>query len=214
MHPEPNDLTAPELAKNERAQNDRAQNDRMAEFLDLYTRHYPRLQFYVMALMPAASDAADVLQETSLVLWEKFDTFELGSNFFAWACKIARFQAMKHRERSRRSGHCFGEALLEKLAVEASDDRFAEPVSLEALQRCLAKLTEADKTLIRRRYQPGASVQQIAAELGRSANALSKSLGRIRRALVECVERTLGSERGGTRPDWQIGHGAKDGTPQ
>lgn len=208
MQPEPDDRRLPGLS-----QADHAQNDRMAEFLDLYTRHYPRLQFYVMALLPAASDAADVLQETSLVLWEKFDSFELGTNFFAWACKIARFQTMKHRERSRKAGQCFGEALLEKIAVEASDDRFAEPVSLEALQRCLGKLAEADKTLIRKRYQPGASVQQIAAELGRSANALSKSLGRIRRALVECVERALGQELGGAGSNWPQGQGAKDGGP-
>lgn len=166
-------------------------NDRVAEFLELYSSNYPRLQFYVTALLPTANDASDVLQETSMVLWRRFDTFELGTNFFAWACKIARFQVMKYRERQGRAARLFDTALLEKLAVEASDEHWARSVPLQALEKCVGKLSDLDRSLIRRRYQPGVSVQQLAADIGRSANSLSKSLGRIRRTLLECVDRTL-----------------------
>lgn len=169
-------------------------DDRVAEFLELYSGHYPRLQFYVTALLPSANDASDVLQETSLVLWRKFDTFELGTNFFAWACKIARYQVMKYRERQGRSARLFDENLLETLAVEAGDEGHIGGISLQALDNCLAKLSEVDRTLIRRRYQPGMSVQQLAADIGRTANSLSKSLGRIRRTLMECIDRTLAQE--------------------
>jgi len=74
-------------------------SDPTAEFLELYSHNYPRLQFYLMTLFPFPDDAADVLQETSLVLWRKFDTYTTGTNFFAWACKIARLQALNHRKR-------------------------------------------------------------------------------------------------------------------
>lgn len=170
-------------------------DDRVAEFLELYSSHYPRLQFYVTALLPTANDASDVLQETSMVLWRKFDTFELGTNFFAWACKIARFQVMKFRERQGRSARLFDTSLLEKLAVEAGNENLARSVPLLALENCVGKLSELDRSLIRRRYQPGVTVQQLAADFGRTANSLSKSLGRIRRALLECVDRTLAHER-------------------
>jgi len=169
-------------------------DDRVAEFLELYSSNYPRLQFYVTALLPTANDASDVLQETSMVLWRRFDTFELGTNFFAWACKIARFQVMKHRERQGRAARLFDTALLERLAVEASDDQWVRSVPLQALENCVGKLSELDRSLIRRRYQPGVTVQQLATDLGRTANSLSKSLGRIRRALLECVDRTLTHE--------------------
>jgi RNA polymerase sigma-70 factor (ECF subfamily) len=164
---------------------------RMAEFVELYSRHYPRLQFYIMALLPTANDAADVLQETSLVLWRKFDSFQSGTNFFAWACKIARLQALKHRERQGRSGQVFELSVLEKLAEEASREESGYAVPLVALENCIKKLSETDRSLIRKRYQPGASVNQIARDIGRSANSISKSLGRIRRALLVCVERAL-----------------------
>ncbi len=183
-----------ETDKSARDQVDDARDDRVAEFLELYSSHYPRLQFYVTALLPTANDASDVLQETSMVLWRKFDTFELGTNFFAWACKIARFQVMKCRERQGRSARLFDTTLLEKLADEACDERFVRGVPLVALENCLGKLSESDRSLIRRRYQPNASVQQLASDVGRTANSLSKSLGRIRRVLLECLDRTLALE--------------------
>jgi RNA polymerase sigma-70 factor (ECF subfamily) len=168
--------------------------DRVAEFLELYSSHYPRLQFYVTALLPTANDASDVLQETSMVLWRKFDSFEIGTNFFAWACKIARFQVMKYRERQGRSARLFDTSLLEKLAVEACDERMVQGVPLQALENCLGKLAEGDRALIRQRYQPNTTVQQLASDIGRSANSVSKSLGRIRRVLLECIDRTLALE--------------------
>jgi RNA polymerase sigma-70 factor, ECF subfamily len=166
-------------------------HDRMAEFVELYSSHYPQLQFYIMAMLPTANDASDVLQETSLVLWKKFDSFRIGTNFFAWACKIARLQALKYRERQSRTGQLFELSVLEKLAAEACRADSVSAVPLAALENCIKKLSEGDRSLIRKRYQPGSNVAQIAHDSGRSANAVSQSLGRIRRALSACVERAL-----------------------
>ncbi len=167
--------------------------ERMSEFVELYSEYYPRLQFYLMALLPAAGDTADVLQETSLILWKKFDTYESGTNFYAWACKIARLQALKHRDRLGKSARVLDIDVLEKLADEAAAlPRASASESREmltVLSNCVEKLSEADRALIRKRYQPDASVKSMAAEIGRTANSLSMSLGRIRRALLLCVER-------------------------
>jgi RNA polymerase sigma-70 factor (ECF subfamily) len=144
-----------------------------------------------MALLPTSSDAADVLQETSLVLWSKFDTFELGTNFFAWACKIARLQTLKHYERNRRSATLFDPRALELLSADAMDAAGTEAGSLETLESCLGKLSEADRKVIRGRYERGATVKKMAADIGVPPNLLSKSLGRIRRALLFCMERAI-----------------------
>lgn len=168
--------------------------DRIAEFVELYSRYYPRLQFYLMALLPSANDAADVLQESSLVLWKKFDTYQTGTNFYAWACQIARFQALKYRDRMGRSARLLDDAVLEKLSEEAAGDEIDPTASLEALAYCLEKLSERNRSLIRRRYQPNLSVRELAVEVGCTANALSKLLGKLRRTLLDCVERRLASE--------------------
>src|SRR5262249_41517220 len=148
--------------------------ERMAEFVELYSRYYPRLQYYLMALLPSANDAADVLQESSLVLWRKFASYESGTNFYAWACKIARLQALKFRNRVGRSAKLLDDAILEKLSEEAMGDEIDPAASLEALAYCLERLSERNRSLIRRRYQPNISVRELAAEVGCSANALSK----------------------------------------
>jgi RNA polymerase sigma-70 factor, ECF subfamily len=167
--------------------------DRIAEFVDLYSKFYSRLQFYLMALLPTANDAADVLQETSLILWKKFDSYESGTNFYAWACKIARLQALKYRQRLGRSAQLLDEAVLELLADQAVSETMDPTAMMDALAFCLEQLSERDRSLIRRRYQPNISVQELASEIGRSANALSKLLGKIRRVLLECVEHQLAS---------------------
>lgn len=168
--------------------------DRVAEFVELYSRYYPRLQFYVMALLPSATDAADVLQESSLVLWKKFDTYETGTNFYAWACKIARLQALKYRDRMGRSAKLLDIAVLEKISEEAIGNEIDATVSLDALTYCLDRLSERNRSLIRRRYQPNTSVAELAREAGCSANALSKLLGKIRRLLLECMRRKLAAD--------------------
>lgn len=167
--------------------------NRVAEFVDLYAKFYSRLQFYLMALLPTANDAQDVLQETSLVLWKEFDSYQSGTNFYAWACKIARLQALKYRERMGRSAKLLDEAVLELLAEQATGEDIDPNATMEALAACLEQLSERDRSLISRRYQPNISVKELAEEIGRSANALSKLLGKIRRVLLDCVEQRLAS---------------------
>ena len=58
------------------------------------------------------------------------------------------------------------------------------------------KLQQEDRDLIQRRSQPGHSGTEIAEVLGRPANSVYQSLGRIRRTLLECVQRRLSAEWG------------------
>ena len=39
-------------------------------------------------------DAEEVFQNTSVVLWNKFGEFSAGSNFFAWASRVAYFEVL------------------------------------------------------------------------------------------------------------------------
>jgi RNA polymerase sigma-70 factor, ECF subfamily len=165
------------------------ESDPTAAFLEVYSHNYPRLQYYLKALLPMGDDAADVLQETSLVLWKKFQTYETGTNFFAWACKIARLQAMKHRERRGKSGRMFSGELLDMLADEAAAEQLAPDNSIYDLRQCVERLPIRDQEMIRKRYEPGVTVSSLAADIGRTANSLSKTLGRIRRMLLDCIQR-------------------------
>src|SRR3954470_10853632 len=103
----------------------------------LMTRHQRQIFCYIYAQVPDRYDAEDLLQETSLVICEKFDDFEVGTDFVAWACQIAYWRIRYSRQKFARCKVVFDEEVLESVAHTAStladelDDRH------EALAKCL-----------------------------------------------------------------------------
>lgn len=168
--------------------------DRLAEFMQLYTSHYRQLYVYIGSLVIHVDDTEDLLQNTSVVLWEKFDGFEPGTNFLAWAYRIAHYQVLRHRERARRRPEVLTPQLLDLLAVESAEQPY-EPYH-KALGECLDKLPPGDRYLIESRYQPSVSVTSLAAELNRSPSSLSRSFTRIRKLLFNCIQRTVNPQEG------------------
>lgn len=164
------------------------------EFLALFAANQRRLHAYILAMVFDQNVAADILQETNIVLWQKFEQFEIGTCFFAWAREIARIAVLRYRQRSSRRIVPIDPVLLEQLASEFADEIQALPsAEEEALEECLEKLRPADRKLILARYTSGAGVAGIARQLDRTANSVAQSLCRIRRSLLECTERRLRS---------------------
>ena len=71
-------------------------------YVRLLAEHERSLETYVHGLMRRAADAEDVLQECKLVLWKQFDRYEPGTNFLAWARKIALNLILNHRRKEER----------------------------------------------------------------------------------------------------------------
>lgn len=163
------------------------------EFIVLFGAHQRRLFQYILSILPNLQDAEDVLQETNLVLWRKFTQFRKGTSFLAWASRVAYLEVLKYRKtRSSQQTHFLDEQLVDQLADEAIDGAGYLDSVREALQLCLLKLRTTDRELITRRYIKGASGKRLAEELGRPQNSIYKSLGRIRQALLHCIDRSLG----------------------
>jgi RNA polymerase sigma-70 factor (ECF subfamily) len=64
----------------------------------------------------------------------------------------------------------------------------------EALQGCLQRLPQSDRSLVEQCYGSDAKIKDVADALGRSAGAIYTSLCRIRQALLTCIERKLAVE--------------------
>ena len=80
---------------------------------------------------------------------------------------------------------------LEKLASErAGELDQIEPRAL-ALRKCLAKLSADDRELLDRVYSDRDSVDGIAAELGKATQTIYNRLHKLRRQLMDCIERNL-----------------------
>lgn len=162
------------------------------QFVTLFTVHQRRIFQYILSLLPNVQDAEDVLQETNLILWRKFPTFQPGTSFLAWAARIAHYEVLKYRKRaSYRRTSLLDEELIEQLGSEAIEASGHLDSVRESLGPCLQKLRPEDRDLVARRYGIGDSGKGLAEALGRPANSVYKSLGRIRRTLLDCINRSL-----------------------
>ena len=157
------------------------------------TRHQRRIFSYIYALVPDRYDAEDLLQETSLVICEKFDDFKEGTDFVAWACQIAYWRVRYSRQKFARSKVVFDQEIVDAVAqtastmVEELDERHV------ALGNCLQKLHPRDRDLLLVRYESGSGVEEAAKRSGRTLQTAYKALARLRKLLLDCVSTKLAS---------------------
>jgi RNA polymerase sigma-70 factor (ECF subfamily) len=169
------------------------------EFARLFSRNARRIYGFIMTLVFNHHDAEEVFQNTNVVLWNKFADFEPGSNFFAWASRIAYYEVLSLMKQQRRS-RTFSDEALELLANEAvaMSDRSTE--RYEALEDCLARLNPPDRELLQERYYNQRPPKQIAASHSKSVHAIYRALSRIHNVLLSCVERSMKEDGGAGRP--------------
>jgi RNA polymerase sigma-70 factor (ECF subfamily) len=164
------------------------------QFLRLYAEHEPALRTFVRALVPSLRDASDVMQEVAVVLWQKFSEFDAERDFRKWAFGVARYQVLAFLRDKGRDRHVFDDVLVNKLADEAAAAAPRHDAQREALETCLHRLPEPQRTLVLAAYAKGARMDELAERRGQTAMSLYKMLHRIRQALLECVRRTIARE--------------------
>jgi RNA polymerase sigma-70 factor (ECF subfamily) len=169
---------------------DVAAGDRDA-FERLYRLASPRLFAICLRVLSDRAEAEDVLQDVFATIWhkaEQFDPSRAGAG--AWMAMIARNRAI---DRVRAPAHAarttaieLGDELPDAGAspvdeAEASDER-------ERLQRCMQKLDERRRGLIRTAFFEGATYEELAT---RSGAPLGSVKSWIRRGLLQlraCLE--------------------------
>lgn len=170
--------------------------DRNAQYMTLLHGARRQLLAYLVALLGNRHDAEDVLQQASLTMWRRFEAFEPGTNFLAWASTVAFYEARNFQRTAGRSRLQFSEELLKTLADERLPDLAELEPRLAALDGCLAKLDAPGRKLVQTAYLGEGTIAALAAELGRAPQTLYNKLNLLRRMLAECVERTLMESRG------------------
>lgn len=158
-------------------------------FVRLMTEHQGRLFGYILSLLGDPDPANDVLQETNVVLWRDSREFRPGTNFKAWAFRVAHFQVMAWRQRQIRDRLVFEDDLLEVLAFGAREADETFDARQQLLTGCLEKLDPPHREMVRRRYAEGHSLRALAADRGMTPNAVTQALFRIRQGLMQCVAR-------------------------
>jgi len=186
------------LAPDAEPRNDR--EARYNEFVGLLARHDQSIRRFVRSLLPSRDGVDDVLQETALECWKKFDAFqpddpdEAAGEFIRWACVIARYKALGWQRDRQRDRLVFRECVVERLADAAIDHVRRREQQRRAIESCLDALPGDDRRLVLSVHAPGESVARLAAETGQQARRLYSRVNVLRKRLLECVEKRLAGE--------------------
>jgi RNA polymerase sigma-70 factor (ECF subfamily) len=162
------------------------------EFVRRFVRCQQDLYAYILSLVPNIADAQDVLQETAIALWAKAEEYRLDEPFMPWAARFAWFQVRKFRmyqaRQHRRHVALSDEAVAALAADRVEFDGTAVDRGL-TLQQCVERLAEDDRLLLQQRYDLRISIREVAQDRGVEPGQLYKRLGRIRQALLDCIQR-------------------------
>src|SRR5437667_8473260 len=111
-------------------------------FLSLFLRSEREIFRYVAALVPNVTDAEDIVQQTALSLWEKFDAYDPNQPFTPWACRFALNKTKQWIERRQKWQALLEAGLAEELAQRREELRPELETRLRHLEGCLAKLPD------------------------------------------------------------------------
>lgn len=168
--------------------------DKGSQLLQLFARHNRELRAYSRLILPSVDPIDDVMQEASVVIWEKQEQLRREEEFLPWAKTIVRNISFRYRRKVITDRHVFDDQLLDRILheEEAEHDPGREGSrEYGALLACLEKLPDDRRRLILAPYGKPGAVKELAEQSTRSPNSLYKLLQRLRSKLVRCVETEL-----------------------
>ena len=143
--------------------------DRHGQYIELLTTHQSRLFTFLYAHVLNMADAEDLYQQVALVLWEKFDQFTPGTDFGAWAIRVADLTIKNFLRGKRRSKVFFSDEVIERIIDYQTAAQPRQVMArTEALQGCLKRLPRSDRELVEQCYGSDTKIKDIAESLGRS----------------------------------------------
>ena len=161
-------------------------------FVRLLNKHESSTRAFIRASLPFSQDVCDVMQEVSIIAWNKFsdlDDPELA--FPRWISVIAKYEILKFRRGKARDRVVLNDELLNKIqdeGIQASEERQSQ---LTYLKSCVDSLSEKNKNLVTKAYTPEVSIKDLAAEQGKKPDAVYQYLRRIRLQLGHCIEKKM-----------------------
>jgi RNA polymerase sigma-70 factor, ECF subfamily len=171
------------------------------QFAEQFVLNQDRIYGYITTLLPNRHDAEDVFQQTSLVLWKKWEEFDFCSDFLHWACGIAHNEVRNFLKGRGRDRLVFNDEMMSDLADVRIKMQANSSTHRDALIECMKRLTFTWRELLSRCYSGKESMPAVAKQFHMTPNALYLRLRKIRRDLLACIHKTLDDGDGGVKED-------------
>jgi len=152
---------------------------------------------YARAIVTDWSLAEDVFQEALVVAIEKGPDLPDEAAFGRWMREVIRRIALDALGRRQRAPRLMDPQLLQILepAWESQDGRWSGDLR-GALRRCMDKLTDRARLLLRGRYEKQLTGSKLAEATGLTINSAYATLTRVHRMLEDCARKSLREQEG------------------
>jgi len=167
------------------------------QLASLWSATCPALEAFVRTMVRDPHDVDDVIQQTGEYVASQFHTFEAGTSFTGWVITVAKIRIQRLWQNQSRDRLVLNPEALDMVANAATVLSQEVPVRQAAMQICIEKLQPRHQELLEMYYSNNLKPAQIAKQMGRTANAVSASLMRIRKTLRRCIEAQLSHNPGG-----------------
>lgn len=149
---------------------------------------------YVSALVPSLCEVDEIVQQTAILLWERFDKYDEERPFAPWACGFALNVTKQWMTRRARWSRLLEGGLAEELVMRREELKPEFDARRLQLESCLQKLPEHQRRIVEGYYFQRLDVATLAARGQRSVEAVYKALQRIRQQLRRCIEEAMREE--------------------
>jgi RNA polymerase sigma-70 factor (ECF subfamily) len=165
-----------------------------SRFIELLGAHERDLFGYIFSMTGNWDDSQEIMQRLRIRVWEQFSQYDSSRPFGAWARAIAYYLVLAFRKERSRQREYFTERIIQLLDEAYASEHDEVSTSREALVDCLGKLSSDKQKLVTEYYATGGPAA-LADSLGKTENSLRQAVLRIRRMLLDCVQRSVSSSQ-------------------
>ena len=170
---------------------DTKHDDKESSYIRLLTANYVRIKSFIYSMLPNEADADDVMQEASIIMWKKFDSYVPNTDFTAWAVTIAKYKVLEFRRKNYSDNVMLDSQVLELLAKDNLNIFEQAEERTEILMECVNSLPEGDRDFIKLKYSHGLTLKKLANSFGLSVTSAFRNSARIHGLLQSCVQRKM-----------------------
>ena len=163
------------------------------EIIALYSQYHRQLWAMAHSISRDHHLTEDILQEVSVVLLRKADSFDSSRPFLSWTLGITRLQALKTlQKRHRQTAHLEPASLdiIESQLVGETKSELLEQ-RLQNLKLCLKELSPDNYQIMKLKYISRLSACDISQKIQCSETATHSLLQRLRSSVHRCITRKM-----------------------
>jgi len=162
---------------------DKSPAKRQEEFLELYQQSHARLTRYVQSVVYNKDDVKDIISETVLKVYERFELIEKRESFIYYLFKTAsRLITLLHKKNNR-----FTEYDEETLLIAATDIDTAKTLEVKDLYKALSRLSLPVREAIVLFEIEGFSQEEICSIQGGTLSGVKSRISRGRETLKKLI---------------------------